>query len=125
MRPGPKQALVSALTLLGAAAPAAAQERLATRRRLIASPMFQSWSFGDGILQTTLRGDTVRLSRATQLSLPVGAELRFGERWQLDIGAAVVDGRVTLDARDASLDVDEYSLSGVTDVKVALTAHVV
>ena len=125
MRPGAKQALVSALTLLLVAAPAVAQERLATRRRLIASPMFQSWSFGDGVLQTTLRGDTVRLSRATQLSLPIGAELRFGERWQLDIGAAVVDGRVTLDARDGSLDVDEYSLSGVTDVKVALTAHVV
>jgi hypothetical protein len=118
-------ALSSVLALWSVATPALAQDRLATHRSIAIAPMFQSWSFGDGLIQTTLRGDTVRASRATQLSIPVMAQLRFGDRWQLDLGAAVVDSRVTLEERDATIDVDEYSLRGLTDVKVGLTAHVI
>jgi hypothetical protein len=118
-------ALSSVLALWSVATPALAQDRLATHRSIAIAPMFQSWSFGDGLIQTTLRGDTVRASRATQISIPVVAQLRFGDRWQLDLGAAVVDSRVTLEGRDATIDVDEYSLRGLTDVKVGLTAHVI
>ncbi len=107
------------------AVPGAAQERLATHRSVAIAPMFQSWSFGDGLLQTTLRGDTVRASRATQISIPITGQIRFGDRWQVDLGAAIVDSRVTLDSRDGTLDVDEYSLTGLTDVKLGLTAHVI
>ena len=102
-----------------------AQERVGTQRRIVVTPTIESWSFGDGLLQTTLRGDTVRLTRATQLSVPVATELWFGERWQVDLSAALVNGRVSLDARDAPLDVDEYSLNGLTDVKLGFTAHVI
>jgi hypothetical protein len=119
------RALSAALVVVSGAAPAFAQERLATQQSVLVAPTFQSWSFGDGLLQTTLRGDTVRASRATQISIPIAAEFRFGERWQLDIGAAVVDSRVSLDRRDATLDVDEFALRGVTDVKVGFTGHLV
>ena len=118
-------AVVATLALSLTAHVASAQERLATRRSVTVAPTYQSWSFGDGLLQTTLRGDTVRAGRATQLSFPVTAEIWFGERWQLDVDAAIVDSRVSLDRRDATLDVDEYALRGLTDVKVGFTAHVV
>ena len=104
---------------------ARAQERFGSARRAVIAPTFQSWGFGDGLLQTTLRGDTVRLSRARQLSVPVAAQLWFGERWQVDLSAAYVDGHVSLAGPDATLGLTEYSLTGVTNVKVGLTAHVV
>ena len=116
--------LVAAIALVTNAGRAFAQERLGTTRYVVASPTIESWSFGDGLLQRTLRGDTVRLGSATQLSLPVAAEMWFGDRWQLGAAAAFVDERVSLDARDAGLGVSEYRLQDLTDVKVAFTAHV-
>jgi hypothetical protein len=102
-----------------------AQERLGAEHRVFIAPTFESWSFGAGVIQTTLRGDTVRLSRATQMSVPVGAQFWFGDRWQLDLSTAFVNSRVSLDGKDATLNRNEYSLNGITDVKVGLTAHVV
>ena len=119
------------LTLAGAIAMATdadrvfAQERLGATRYVVAAPTIERWSFGDGLLQTTLRGDTVRLGSATQLSLPVAAEIWFGDRWQLGVAAAFVDERVSLDATDPGIGVSEYRLNDVTDVKVAFTAHVI
>jgi hypothetical protein len=121
----PSAALIAALALASVASTGSAQERLAATRSASITPLFESWSFGDGLLQTTLRGDTVRVTRATRVSLPLAAEMRFGERWQLGISAALVNGSVSLDAADASLGADEYSLNGITDVKLTLTAQVV
>lgn len=118
-------ALVAAIALATDAGRAFAQERLGATRYVVAAPTIESWSFGDGLLQKTLRGDTVRLGSATQLSLPVAAEMWFGDRWQLGAAAAFVDERVSLDARDAGLGVSEYRLHDLTDVKVAFTAHVI
>ena len=118
-------ALVAAIALATDAGRAFAQERLGASRYVVAAPTIESWSFGDGLLQKTLRGDTVRLGSATQLSLPVAAEMWFGDRWQLGAAAAFVDERVSLDARDAGLGVSEYRLHDLTDVKVAFTAHVI
>jgi hypothetical protein len=114
-----------ALALACVTTPAHTQERLGATRSLSGSLMFETWGFGDGLVQTTLRGDTVRLTRATRLSLPIGAEMRFGERWLLGISAALVNGRVSLDTVDAALRVDEYALNGITDVKLTLTAQVI
>jgi len=118
-------AFVAAIALATDAGRAFAQERLGATRYVVAAPTIESWSFGDGLLQKTLRGDTVRLGSATQLSLPVAAEMWFGDRWQLGAAAAFVDERVSLDARDAGLGVSEYRLHDLTDVKVAFTAHVI
>ncbi|MDF2771274.1 MAG: hypothetical protein K0S86_768 [Geminicoccaceae bacterium] len=121
----PSAAVIAALALASVASAGSAQEQLAATRSASITPLFESWSFGDGLLQTTMRGDAVRVTRATRVSLPLGAEMRFGERWQLGISAALVNGSVSLDAADASLGADEYSLNGITDVKLTLTAQVV
>lgn len=123
MRPGLTLTVVAVIGVV--AAPARAQERIGVQRRASITPTFETWSFGDGLIQTTLRGDTVRLSKATQMSVPVAAQLWFSDRWQVDLSAAYVNGRVSLDAEDAALGVREYSLSGLTDVKLGVTAHVV
>ena len=102
-----------------------AQERFGSERRIVITPTFESWSFGDGLLQTTLRGDTVRLTRATQMSVPIAAQIWFGDRWQVDLSTAYVNGRVSLDSKDATLGKSEYTLNGLTDVKLGLTAHIV
>jgi hypothetical protein len=117
--------LVAAIAVAAGAGRVFAQERVGATRYVVATPTIESWSFGDGLLQTTLRGDTVRLGSATQLSLPVAAEMWFGDRWQLGVAAAFVDERVSLDAADAGLGVSEYRLNGLTDVKVAFTAHLI
>ena len=119
--------LFAAMTSAIATVPtqAKAQERLGAQRRVAITPTFDQWSFGDGLIQTTVRGDTVRVTRATQLAVPIAAELWFGDRWQLDISGAVVDGTVKLQRPDAAIGENEYALRGVTDVKVGVTAHVV
>ena len=118
-------ALIAALALASAASVGSAQERLAATRSVFVTPLFESWSFGDGLLQSTMRGDAVRVTRASRVSLPIGAEMQFGERWQLGISTAFVNGRVSLDGGDTSLGIDEYTLNGITDVKLTLTAQVV
>jgi hypothetical protein len=107
------------------APPGGAQERLGANRAASVMPFFESWSFGDGLGHVTASGDRIRLSSATQLSVPVSASVLFGQRWQLGLTGAFASSTVKLDVADPTLRLTEYSLSGLTDLKVSLTAHLI
>jgi hypothetical protein len=116
---------VCALALATLATSAAAQEQLGARRTVSVAPLFESWSFGDGLVQITSAGDHVRLSSATQLSVPLTAALFVNDRWQVGLSGAFATGTVKLDTRDATLGVTEYTVNGISDVKLGVTAHLV
>jgi hypothetical protein len=83
---------------------------------------YESWSLGDGLPQDA-GGAVVR--RVSQLSVPWSVVVPLGERWQLDAGGALASGRVRLAAADSLVGGDRYELSGLTDVRVRLTGHLV
>jgi hypothetical protein len=116
---------IVALAFASIAASAGAQEQLAARKSVSVAPLFESWSFGDGLVQVTSAGDRVRLSSATQLSVPLTAALFVNDRWQIGLSGAFATGTVKLDTRDATLGVTEYTVSGISDVKLGVTAHLV
>ena len=133
MRPGHSTAFMraarGALCALGAAALAAearAQDALVRRTVTSFTPAFESWSFGDGILQPALRtGDSVVVRRASQWSTPVSVSAVIGRGWSLDLSAAYVNGTVTLASRDTVLRTERYTLAGLTDVRVRATGRLV
>ena len=104
----------------------AAQEQLFPARTALSGPVFERWSFGAGLLQPSVDGGgTVELHSASALSLPIGASVAFGERWTLDLATSYSSGTVKLRAPDPSSGAEEYSLSGLTDLRARLTTHVV
>jgi hypothetical protein len=117
-------ALLASVAPLGGALQA--QDALVRRREATIAPAFESWSFGDGILQPALRtGDSVFVRRASQWSTPVSASTVLGRGWSLDLSAAYVSGTVTLAARDTVLHTDEYTLDGLTDVRLRATGRLI
>src|SRR3712207_8713533 len=52
------------------------------------------------------------------LSLPFAVAVPLGRSWTVDVSGAYATGRVTLAERDTLLRSDEYTLSGLTDVRL-------
>ncbi len=116
---------VVAAALLAPAAPAAAQERLVGLRTVVAGPVFESWTFADGLYQPLFSGsDSVRLRSASRLSIPVSVSVPLGGRLSVDVTAAYTTGRVALREPGAALGgATALEVSGLTDTKVRLTGR--
>jgi len=115
-------ALVVACTLAAAARPVAGQGRLVGTRTVSGGPVYETWSFGDGVPQPTIDNTTTaRVTGASQWSVPVAVVVPFGARWKFDLSGAYASGQVTLDGNDPALDTDGYALSGPTDMKLRVT----
>src|SRR5262249_36125020 len=114
-----------AAAMVGAAATPLAAQGLGSRRSAGLTPMFESWTFGDGVVQVTSAGDQVRVTSATQLSFPVAVSLFDGDRWQFVVSGPFANGTVKRGAPDPTLVFTEYKLNGLADVKFLVTAHLV
>jgi hypothetical protein len=124
MRTYIRRAALGAFTITSLAAPAAAQEKLAGFRTTVISPVYESWSFADDLFQPLASGDSVRVKRASQWSVPVMVFIPLGRGLSLDVAAAYASGEVELDGRDAArVGADHYSLNGLTDAKIRLTGR--
>ncbi len=131
LRPAPprrRRALVApalVAALLTPAAPALAQGRLVGLRSVATGPVFESWSFGDGLYQPLFSGsDSVRLRSASRLSIPVSVTVPLGSRFSVDVTGAYTTGRVELREPGAALGgATALEVSGLTDTKVRLTGR--
>ena len=95
-----------------------AQSRLLDTRLAEVGITFERWSFGgDGVLEQVVGDNSVRITSASQLSLPVVAVVPWGERWTFDAYMAHARGVVQLRSDDADQP-KRVRLSGITDVKV-------
>ena len=101
---------------------ASAQERLVGVRTTTLIPVWESWTFGDGVAHH-VGGDSVTVSELTELSLPFVGVIPLGDRVTVDIAGAYSSGTVRLADRDATLGVDRYQLSGPTNTKAGLVAR--
>lgn len=120
-----RRAIVAGLSVIVVAigsVPGGAQQRLTGIRTTIIGPVYEAWSFGDGLFQPMSSGaDSVRIDRASQWTLPVAVVIPLGARFTLDVSAAFASAQVKLAGPDTVLDTDSYSLSGLTDTKIRLT----
>ncbi len=101
------------------------QERLIGNRTLGMGASFESIRFGDdGVQQTSFAGsDTVRVTRARQLTVPVTVASPLGAGWRLDVTTLYGSGRVTF-VDVATGQEREGALSGVSDVRVRATGRI-
>jgi hypothetical protein len=103
---------------------AAQEERLTGYRTTAISPTYQAWSFSGNLYQPTLNGgDSVRIGRVTQWSVPITVAVPFGARWMLDLSGAYASSSVTLETRDPELDTDRYVMNGFLDTRIRLTGR--
>lgn len=112
------------VTLLTAATflPLAAQGRLVGYRTSAAGPVYEHWSFSDGVYQPTTSGsDSVLVESAFQFSVPITLTAPVGDRWSVDLSTGYAAGRVNLAGNDSALNVARYSLSGLTDLRLRAT----
>ena len=112
---------VVAALALALAVPLAAQQRLTGIRTTVVGPVYEAWSFGDGLYQPIAGGDSVRIDRASQWTVPIAVVFPLGSRFTLDVSAAYAATEVKLAESDPDLGTTSYSLSGLTDTKVRLT----
>jgi hypothetical protein len=88
------------------------------------SPRIETWSFGEGLYQLDQAGgDSVRLGKVMQWSVPVTAVIPLGSRFTFDVAAAYAHGEVTLEGTDPDLDTDSYTLSGLSDARLRVTGR--
>jgi len=121
-------AMVCALLGVAATAPAVeAQVKLAGSTETGVGPVFEYWKFGgDGIPQPTVDGSTnVNVTRATQWSIPLAVAVPIGSRWKIDLNGAYANSEVRLAAADPTTGSDTYKLSGVNDLRIRATGHIV
>jgi hypothetical protein len=118
-------AVLAPVALLAAAAPLAAQGRLDAARTAGVGPVFESWSFGDGLTQPLFSGaDAVRVRRASRFAIPLAASVPLGARFGVDVSGAYTSGRVELASSADAIDgVRTLDVSGLTDTKVRLTGR--
>jgi hypothetical protein len=112
--------------MLGAV-PAAAQTRLIDAGSATVTPVFESWTFASGGLPepTFDASSTVRVSGASEWSIPVTATVPIGSAWRIDAAAAYSDAHVSLVGRDTALNTSHYDLTGLSDVRIRATGHLV
>jgi hypothetical protein len=102
-----------------------AQGRLVGRWTSAVAPIYEGWRFGgSGAEQPTADGaGTVRVREATQWSFPVGAAVPIGQRWLVDLSGAYAAGVVKLATEDSTLTTNEYTLNGLTDVRLRVVGR--
>ncbi len=111
------------IALAGASLPA--QSRLVTRSAAGAGGALDVITFhGEGVEQFGFGGlDSVRVRRASQLTIPVAVASSLGAGWRLDVTALHAVGQVTFD--DARTGASRrVSLRGTSDVRVRATGRV-
>jgi hypothetical protein len=115
---------VGLVGLAAVARPVAAQDRLVGLRAVSGGASFEQLTFGgDGLLQGPLIGaDSVRLRRATQLSVPVSAAVPLGRFVTLDVTTLYAAGEVTYTAANGGAE-RTATLSGLSDVRTRVTAR--
>ena len=109
---------------LALAATAGAQDRLVGLRAISGGATYDQVSFGgDGLLQGGLLGnDSVRLTRASQLTVPVSAAVPLGRLVTLDVTTLYGAGEVAFTPAGGGAE-RTVSLSGLSDVRTRLTAR--
>ncbi|MGZ8413433.1 MAG: hypothetical protein ACXW05_11930 [Gemmatirosa sp.] len=115
---------LAALTACGAlASPLHAQDRLLGLRAAGAGVTAEGvWFGGDGVRQASLLGgDTLRVTRMSQLSVPITAVTPLGGSWTLDATTVYGTGSVTLE--DAAARRTTASLAGLSDVRLRATGR--
>jgi hypothetical protein len=117
----PALAALTALATL--ATPLSAQDRLLGLRAAGAGVTAEGiWFGGDGVRQASLLGgDTLRVTRLSQLSVPITAVTPLGGNWTLDATTVYGTGSVTLE--DAGARRTTASLSGLSDVRLRATGR--
>jgi len=123
---GARIVIIAAGAILAGVSAAGAQGRLVGSRTSTVGSIYQRWSFGDGLYQTALAGgDSIRIEGASQLTMPISLVVPLGSRWTADISGAYTSGTVSLASRDTTLNVDHYTLNGLTDLRLRATGRVV
>ena len=123
-----KTAVVHACVLLvGVSSAAVAQVKLAGDATSVIGPIYETWKFGnDGIPQPTVDGaSTVRVTRASQWSIPISVVVPVGSRWSFDLTTAYASSDVRISGTDPVTNTDGYTLKGVSDVRLRATGHIV
>ncbi len=112
------------IVLLGPAV-ASSQTRLVTRYAWGAGGSVDHVRFGGGGIEQTgfMDGDSVRVTSATQVTLPVAVATSLGGGWRLDVTALYAQGRVTA-RRLTDGAPREVRLGGLSDVRVRATGRV-
>jgi len=117
--------LTLGIPLVALPTPMNAQGRLVGRWTSAIAPMYEEWKFGgNGAEQPTADGaGTVRVRQATQWSFPLALAVPIGERWLVDLSGAYASGTVKLATQDSTLTTNEYTLSGLTDVRLRVVGR--
>jgi hypothetical protein len=100
------------------------------------SPLFETWRFGNGgVAQPVGDSGTVRVTNASEWSLPFGVRVPIGERWSFDVSGAYAHGVVRFtrraDGTGAATQApsqptsDQYTMSGLSDIRVRATGRFV
>lgn len=119
-------ATLGVMATLGAAARRAhGQERLLGTRTVGGSGYVETIRFdGDGVPQRTFADrDSVRVTRATQLLIPVAATTPLGARWRLDVTAFYARGQVQYTDAAPGGATGTVRLEGISDTRVRLTGR--
>jgi hypothetical protein len=104
-----------------------AQVKLAGSAESGLGPVFEVWKLGGGgISQPTVDGSaTVRVTRATQWSIPLSIAVPIGSRIKIDLTGAYASSEIQLAEVDPVVGSDGYSLSGLTDLRLRATGRLV
>ena len=120
---------LAALAVLGLAAAArpalAQQQQLLEGRAETLGPLYERWSFGDGLPTHASDLNSPRVKSASQVTLPLTVAVPLGERWAFDLYGAYASGVVKLDRADTTVGSDEYKLNGLTDLKLRVVGDLV
>lgn len=87
-----RAAAASSAALLLTASAAVAQQRLIDLRTSSAGVVVDGWSFGDGLRQRLVLGDSVHITRAGLVSVPIAVTVPVGEYLSLDVSGVYAAG---------------------------------
>ena len=122
-----RTAVRACLFIAATASGLGAQVKLAGSTESGFGPVFNFWNFsGDGMSQPTIDGATsVRITRVTQWSLPITVAVPVGQRWSVDLTRAYATSDISLSEQDPVTGTSSYSLSGLSDLRIRATGHLV
>jgi hypothetical protein len=118
-----RHALGALAALLVTATAAEAQDRLVGLRAITGGATYEQVQFGDvGLLQGTVGGDSIRVRRATQFTVPVSAAMPVGRSWTLDVTSVYAAGEVAYTGASGGAE-RTASLNGLSDVRLRATGR--
>ncbi len=107
----PQSLAIAVLAVVCATPGIDAQEVMTRRVSTSASPLLQSWTFGDGALQ-----DGIAVSAARQLAIPVSLQFPIGNRVRVEATGAFM--QATVEGIDSVGGARNAQISGPTDVRI-------